>query len=154
MENNRIGKPVVMTEEEMENLRDKITTTPATLEYAHHVGSAVIKPEDKGKIKGQAVMAMHEQSKMQLEKIYDQVKLLLKQAEEVKQRVEVSEQIYEAEIKFKPVVGHCYHLYEKHNGTRVLSVISPREWGRNLPFKSHIASVKLLSDHTWKTEDN
>ncbi len=144
-----IGKVMVMSDEELEQLRDKITTTPSTLTYGHHAGSALIKPEDKGKIKGQALAAMHEQSQMQLAKIYDQVKVLVKQAEEVQNRVEISEQIYTAEMKFKPLIGHEYHLYEKKDGTRLLSVISPKEWGSNLPFKNHMASVKLLSDHTW-----
>lgn len=153
MNKNKTGKVMVMSDEELERLRDKITTTPSTLEYAHHVGSALIKPEDKGKIRGQAVMAMHEQSQMQLEKIYDQVKLLVKQAEEVRHRVNISEQIYEAEMKFKPLVGHAYHLYKKENGQEVLSVISPKEWGSSMPFEEHIASVKLLSDHTWKIEE-
>ena len=144
-----IGKVMVMSDEELERLRDKITTTPSTLPYGHHAGSALIKPEDKGKIKGQALAAMHEQSQMQLSQIYDQVQLLVKQAEEVQSRIEVSEQIYTAEIKFKPLIGHQYHLYEKEDGSRLLSVISPKEWGSSMPFKNHIASVKLLADHTW-----
>lgn len=149
MTEKAIGKIMVMSDEELERLRDKITTTPSTLPYGHHAGSALIKPEDKGRIKGQALAAMHEQSQMQLEKIYDQVKVLVKQAEEVKSRTEISEQIYMAEMKVKPLIGHHYHLYEKEDESRVLSVISPGEWGTKLPFKKHIASVKLLSDHTW-----
>lgn len=149
MEKRKTGKVMVMSDEELERLRDKITTTPSTLPYAHHVGSAVVKPEDKGKIKGRAVAAMHEQSQMQLEKIYDQLKLLVKQAEEVKTRVDISERIYQAEMKFEPLVGHEYHLYEKEDGSELLSVISPKEWGPNLPH-TPVASVKLLSDHTWQ----
>ncbi len=64
MAEHKKGKEVIMSDEELERLRDKITTTPSTLPYAHNVGSAVIKPEDKGKIKGLAVSAMHEQSQM------------------------------------------------------------------------------------------
>lgn len=153
MKDKKIGNVVVMSDEELEKLRDKITTTPSTLPYAHTVGSALIKPEDKGKIKGQALAAMHEQSQMQLEKIYEQMKLLVKQAEEVHSRIDISEQIYQAEMKFKPLVGHLYHLYEKNDGNQLLSVISPKEWGSSMPFSKFIASVKLLSDHTWKIEE-
>ena len=149
----KIGNVIVMSDEELEKLRDKITTTPSTLPYAHNVGSALIKPEDKGKIKGQALAAMHEQSQMQLEKVYEQMKLLVKQAEEVHSRIEISEQIYQAEMKFKPLVGHLYHLYEKKDGNQLLSVVSPKEWGSSMPFNRFIASVKLLSDHTWKIEE-
>ena len=41
---------------------DKITETPSTLPYAHHSGSALIKPEDRGKIKGRALSAMDHQT--------------------------------------------------------------------------------------------
>ncbi|MDX1630120.1 MAG: DUF2452 domain-containing protein [Fulvivirga sp.] len=143
------GNEVIMTDEELRQLKEKITNSPSTLPYAHHVGGALVKPEDKGKIKGIAVTAMHEQSKMQLEKVYEQVKVLLKQAEEIKNRVEISERIYEAEIKFKPVIGQTYYLYEKSAGEQTLSFISPKEWGKQMPFSKYLASVKLLSDHTW-----
>lgn len=148
------GKVVIMSDEELERLRDKITTSPSTLPYGHHVGSAVIKPEDKGRNKGLAVTAMHEQSQMQLNKVYEQVKVLLRQAEDIKGRVEISEMIYEADIKFKPTIGHTYYLYQKKDGERLLSFISPKEWGGNMPFEKYLATVKLLSDHTWYIEDS
>ena len=31
--------------------KDKTSDSPGLLEYAHHVGSALIRPEDKGKLK-------------------------------------------------------------------------------------------------------
>jgi len=154
MAQHKKGKEVIMSDEELERLRDKITTTPSTLPYAHNVGSAVIKPEDKGRIKGLAVSAMHEQSQVQLDKVYEQVKVLIKQAEEIKHRVDISERIYQAEIKFKPTIGHTYHLYQKNDGAEVLSFISPKEWGDTMPFDKHLATVKLLSDHTWHIEES
>ena len=42
--------------------KDKITENPHSLEYAHHAGSALIKPEDQGKIKGRALSAMEHQT--------------------------------------------------------------------------------------------
>ena len=46
---------------------DKITETPHLLPYAHHVGSAIIKPLDKGKTKGVAMKAMYQQTEQQLQ---------------------------------------------------------------------------------------
>ena len=57
--------------------------------------------------------------------------------------------IYEAKLNFRPVIGHVYHLYQKHDDTYLLSMISPQEWGDGGPFKQFIASAKLLADHTW-----
>ena len=90
---------------------DKVTERPGTLPYAHHVGCAIIRPEDKGKIKGRALAAMAQQTEQQLGQIYEQMQLLAKQANEIKARVEISERIYLAEMAFDPLLGQEYHLY-------------------------------------------
>lgn len=127
---------------------DKIAENPHLLPYAHTVGGAVIKPIDKGRTKGLAVSAMHEQTNMQLDQIKAQVELLAAQAKQIQKRVEISEQIYTADTGFKPLINHVYHLYEKEDGDKVLSMVAPEEWGRSSKFK-FVASVKLLADHTW-----
>ena len=35
--------------------------------------------------------------------------------------------VYEAEIRFEPIVGGTYHLYQMRSG-RALSMISPDQW--------------------------
>ena len=129
--------------------KDKIAENPHLLPYAHTVGGAVIKPIDKGRVKGLAVSAMYDQTEMQLDQIREQVTLLAVQAEKIHQRVIISEKIYLADINFKPLIGHTYHLYEKKNGKETLSMISPDEWGKSIPFTKCVATVTLLSDHTW-----
>ena len=129
--------------------KDKVAENPHLLPYAHNVGSAIIKPIDKGRVKGLAVTSMYEQSEMQLEQIREQVQLLMEQAQKVHQRVAISEQIYLAEMNFQPVIGKIYHLYERSNGQKVLSMVGPNEWGKSCPMQFE-ASVKLLADHTWE----
>jgi hypothetical protein len=58
--------------------------------------------------------------------------------------------IYGAKLSFKPNIGQTYHLYEREDGSYLLSLVSPKEWGKSGPFKSFISSVQLLADHTWK----
>ena len=128
--------------------KDKITENPHSLPYAHTVGGVPIKAIDKGKVKGQAVAAMYEQTDMQLKQIKKQIDLLAEQARTIQKRVEISENIYQAEMNFKPLMGHIYHLYQRTSGAFVLSMIGPTEWGKNSPFQ-FLATVKLLSDHTW-----
>lgn len=128
--------------------KDKISETPHILPYAHTVGGAVIKPVDKGRVKGLAVSAMYEQTEMQLDQIRRQVELLASQAQEIHKRVEISERIYLSEMNFKPLIGHTYHLYTRSNGTEFLSMIGPDEWGRSAPVIFQ-ATIKLLADHTW-----
>lgn len=128
---------------------DKIAENPHLLPYAHTVGGAVIKPEDRGKIKGRAMAAMYEQTDMHLDQIREQIELLARQAKDIQHRVQISEEIYEAEMNFEPIIAKIYYLYRRSNGRSVVSMVSPPEWGKNPPF-AFMATVRLLSDHTWE----
>lgn len=132
--------------------KDKIAENPHLLSYAHTVGGAIIKPVDKGRVKGQAVAAMYEQTDAQLDQIREQVALLALQAQKIHDRIEMSEKIYQADMNFKPLMGHTYHLYEKSDGQYVLSMVAPHEWGRKKPYK-FLYTAKLLSDHTWEMQE-
>lgn len=138
----------------MSNAVDKLNVAkdPGLIEYAHTAGSAVIRPEDMGKVKGKAQMAMRQQTFDALEKIYRQIELLRIQAQEVRDRIDVSERIYDAQMSFEPVINHTYFLYEKPGGKDVLSMVAPGEWGRKFPFSRFLAKVFLMADHTWKVE--
>ena len=128
---------------------DKITENPHSVEYPHHAGSALVKPEDKGKIKGRALSAMEHQTDMQLGQIYEQMQLLAEQAKKLNDRKSISEFIYMAEMRFEPLINHIYHLYTKENGDYLLSLIAPNQWGRSKNNFTFIATVRLLADHTW-----
>jgi hypothetical protein len=51
--------------------------------------------------------------------------------------------VYEAEIRFEPVVGETYHLYDM-GGRRALSMIGPEQWPHR-----HLATVRLNYDRQW-----
>lgn len=128
---------------------DKIAENPHLLPYAHNVGSLVVKPIDKGRVKGRAVSAMYEQTNTQLDQLRRQVELLARQARDIHDRVRISEEIYQAEMNFNPLINQIYHLYRRSSGKPVLSMVAPEEWGSQPPY-TFIASVRLLSDHTWE----
>ncbi|MDF2157730.1 DUF2452 domain-containing protein [Algoriphagus sp. CAU 1675] len=144
------GKKIDVDRLDLERMKDKTAENPGTLPYAHHSGSSVIRPEDKGKITGRAVASMHSQTDMQMAQIYEQMRLLADQANKIKARVEVSERIYQASISFEPLINHIYYLYQKKDGSDFLSMIAPEEWGRKRDFSAFVAEVKLLADHTWE----
>ncbi len=131
--------------------KDKVADNPHMLPYAHTIGGAEIKPVDKGKVKGRAMSAMYEQTNMDLDQIRQQMELLAKQAKIIHDRVKISELIYTAEINFEPFIGQTYYLYERANGKFVLSLVAPEEWGTP-PFE-YVATMLLLSDHTWDVSD-
>ncbi|MDO8967832.1 MAG: DUF2452 domain-containing protein [Algoriphagus sp.] len=144
------GKKIDVDKLDLERMKEKITETPGILPYAHHSGSAIIKPEDKGKITGRAVAAMHSQTDMQMAQIYDQMRLLADQAKKIQSRIEVSERIYQASIAFEPLINHRYFLYQKADGSDFMSMIGPEEWGRKKDWAAFVAEIKLLADHTWE----
>lgn len=134
--------------------KDKITENPSGITYAHNVGSALIKPEDMGRVKSRAYQAMEQQTQTQLKQIYDQIEVLAKQAKAIKSRVEISTLIYKAEMKFEPLINKTYHLYLNKKQRLVLAVIGPKEWGKTFPFEEWIASVEMMADHTWNILEN
>lgn len=144
------GKKVNIDQIDLEEMKEKVSETPNTLPYAHHSGSAIVKPEDKGKITGRAVAAMHSQTDMQMAQIYEQMQLLAEQAKQIQSRIQVSERIYQASISFEPLINHVYFLYQKDDGSDFLSMIAPEEWGRKKNFAAFVAEVRLLADHTWE----
>jgi hypothetical protein len=133
--------------------KTKVAENPGLLPYAHTAGGAVIRPEDKGQVRGNAMTAMYDQTDRQMEQLHRQMETLVKQAKSLQNRMNVSELIYQADVPFQPVIHHIYHLYQrKSDGTQLLSMIAPGEWGRKKPYE-HLASVRLLGDHTWEVID-
>jgi hypothetical protein len=117
------------------------------------VSSPVIKAIDKNKIRAVAVEAMHLQANQQMVLLRKQAELIMQQVKEIEERLKISELIYQAEMRFKPVLGQTYHLYEKDNGVFSMSIIAPDEWGKSNTHKRFVSTVKLLGDHTWEVLD-
>lgn len=134
-----------MTEEK----EDNYYTGPSSLSpIPLHIGSPPIKAEDRNLIKTNAVEAMHHYAKQEIEMLRRQADLIMQQVREIEERMKISEQIYQSDLRYQPVVNQVYHLYEKGDHY-TLSLIAPDEWGRGKRMK-YIASVKLLGDHSWQ----
>lgn len=147
---DKLGKAVDIENLDLDQMKLKTVDLPGLVEYAHSVGGFSVVPTEQGVIKGRAMNAMQEQTQERLDMILEQMRTLAKQAKEIQDRVEISHYVYDAEIKFEPVIGKKYFLYEKEDGKKLLSLIGPKDWGNSKSFKSCLAQVRLLSDHTWK----
>ncbi len=133
---------------------DKVAENPGLLPYAHTAGGAVIKPEDMGKVKGRSILAMRQQTDRQMNQLYQQMEVLAKQAKLIAQRKEISERIYQAAMGFEPIINEIYYMYEKEDGTDLLSLVAPHEWGRAFKYSRYLAECLLLADHTWDVKYN
>ena len=150
MKNNSHPTPIDINKIDLDLMKIKTTDIPSLLEYAHNIGGFPIAPTNQGQIKCHAMNVMIEQTDDQLNLIFEQMKTLARQVQDIKKRVYLSELIYNAEIPFTPIVGKTYFLYQEESLKRYLSLISPEEWGVKISQTDFIAEVKLSSDHTWK----
>jgi hypothetical protein len=145
-----------MTEKEIINPinKDKVTDMPGLLPYAHTAGGAIVRPDDMGKVKGRSIVAMRQQTDRQMNLLYEQMEVLARQAKAIAQRKEISERIYDAAMGFEPIINETYFMYEKENGSDLLSLVAPHEWGRAFKYSRYLAKCLLLADHTWDVEYN
>jgi hypothetical protein len=116
--------------------------------YPTSVSSPVIQAIDKRLLKATAVESMQKNAQQQIDMLRKQAALILKQAQAIEQRIEISARIYKADFSFEPVIGGMYHLYRKGE-QEVLSLVGPTEWGSKVPYDAWVASVQLLGDKTW-----
>jgi len=107
-----------------------------------------------GKVKGRSVLAMRQQTDRQMNQLYEQMEVLARQAKLLADRKEISERIYDAAMGFEPIISETYYLYEKEDGSDLMSLVAPEEWGRSFKYSRYLAKVKLLADHTWEVEYN
>lgn len=73
---------------------------------------------------------------------------LIRQYEELVKKYHVNKLVYESQIGFKPAIGHIYHLYQRSNGTRFLSLVSPETTSWH-----HIGSYRMTSQYSWEQID-
>jgi hypothetical protein len=116
---------------------DKIELKPNLLAYPHHVGAPKIEPIDLSVFNR---VQAYKVSKS-LQKRADEISKLMK---ELQEDYTLNLQLYSATRAFEPVLGECYHLYEKADGTQFLSLIAPTEWNQK-----YLYSGTMNSDGTW-----
>ena len=104
----------------MDNLKDKTTDIPGLLPYPHHVGSALINPDATSSFVNRAVTKVNHEFEERYSKLKNEYDSLI---EEWKW----NKIIWESDIKFEPVIGQVYHLYQKDE-KKFISIVAPDEW--------------------------
>lgn len=138
-----------LSEKDLKILKEKTTDIPGLIQYAHERGGFAISVKDKDTIKIEAVSSMQEQVEIQLQMLHERMQVLAKQAQDLKNRAVISQELAGFTPSFTPVPGQIYHLYIRENDERVLSLIGPDQWSE-MPYKEFVASVRYLSDKTWQ----
>jgi len=152
MNESKKAKPIDVSKIDLERMKDLTSETKSSDHYAIERGSVAFAPTKEGAIKSRAFKVMDEQIDMQMSNIMEQIEVLAKQAENLKVRRLVSEDIYRAKMSFEPLVGDTYYLYIDKKG-HVLSMLSPEDFGEKKLLENamtFLAKVKLLADCTWE----
>lgn len=134
-------------------LKELIAENPSMMNYPTERGGIAFTPTKEGAIKSKAYAVMNEQIQMQYDQMERQAKLLAQQMQELKERHDLSLEIYKSKLNFEPVAGHTYYLYQLEDDRHQLSMLSPDEWGEKKLEKQKMefkAKVMLLADFTWK----
>lgn len=148
MSKKKKATPINVDLIDLERMKERTVDLPGLIEFAHSAGGFAVSKIDPKDIRGRKEQSMGEQTGEQMEMVYQQMQTLAKQAQDLKNRIWISEEIYRAEIPFSPVSGEEYYLYERDDGTRFLSMISPTQWKKEKHLE--LARVILMTDRTWK----
>jgi len=95
------------------------------------------------------VARLHAQQ--EYDRIMDLVKVLQKQAEDLKRRLDITDMVHTAKYDFQTYHGQTYWLVYDHrkNFTR-LSHSGPNDWCTGIPEGyEYICKVKWMGDYTW-----
>lgn len=83
-----------------------------------------------------------------LEQIAIQMRALRQQAEQVLAQARADAELHRAEARFVRHAGQIYHLYERSDGQRYWSLLSPRDWADAPPHR-FVGSYRLEADQSW-----
>ena len=126
----------MLSDKDLQQLKDKSADNPGLLSYPHSIGSAPIKPENTSSFINRATNKVNKEFKDRFERLKTEYESLLEE-------LEWNKIIYESELRFEPVVGEIYHLYQK-DGKNFISLIGPDEWKHK-----YLGSFKFSHDLKW-----
>jgi len=95
------------------------------------------------------VARLHAQQ--EYDRIMDLVKVLQKQAEELKRRLDITDMVHQAKYDFQTYHGNIYWLVFDHRKQFTRLVIpGPNDWSTGIPEGyEYICKVKWMGDYTW-----
>ena len=96
-----------------------------------------------------SLVVMEHHANRQIDSLKQQAALLVKQATEIQNRMELAQLISTAQYSFKPIMLKEYYLYER-SGKYILTLIAPEEWDGKIPYGECVARVRQLGDSTWE----
>jgi hypothetical protein len=145
--------------EEVSKRPDNVTDLPASTPYPTNVGAPKFEPLPIAELKDKDKQVAREHANQKLDELNAQWDLVMQQAELIRQqaddivdRVRITEWVLDSRYQFSPVMGRTYYLYQDHaQACRVMTLLSPDDWSGCQPeHLEFLCAVKKLGDSTWE----
>jgi len=114
--------------------------------------ATAFEPVDVSKELAEADSHLNTRVSAKLQVLADQIRSLQEEARKTLEEAQEDHDLHRAKCHFHRKPGHTYHLYEKADGSRYFSMVSPREWGGNHP-DTYVNSYVLNQDMSWTPAD-
>jgi hypothetical protein len=98
-----------------------------------------------------------QQAQKEFENLKQIADVINKQAQQIKERLEITELVYNAERSFTPVVGATYWIIKDTKKDNIqIVVLGPKDWSHGTPSNyEYLQEIKYLANGLWeKVEDN
>ncbi|VDN10419.1 unnamed protein product [Dibothriocephalus latus] len=98
--------------------------------------------------------AMNATTNTKLREVVEQMLVLKERAIKILQDAKLNTELHSAACNLVKKPGKLYYFYEKpRTGEKILSLISPEEWGGRCPY-SFFGAYRLQADQTWTAPEN
>jgi len=138
---------------------DLVTELPASTPYPTNVGAPKFEVLPINELKDQNKMVAREHANQKLSELNEQWELVMKQADlirrqadDVVDRVRITEWVLDCEFGFNPIVGKEYYLYTNSEKRRMfMTLLGPDMWSCGPPdHLEFVCAVRKLGDSTWE----
>jgi hypothetical protein len=93
-----------------------------------------------------------QQAQKEFENLKQIADVINQQVQQIKERLEITELVYNAERSFTPVVGAIYWIIKdtKKNNIQIV-VLGPKDWSADPPLNyEYISKIKYLANGLWE----
>jgi hypothetical protein len=122
------------------------------IEYALDVGAPKFELVPVKQQKDLMVNAARMNAQQEYDRIMELVKVLQKQAEDIKRRLWLTDLVHAAEYRFQLYPGQYYWLAWNHKLQRSeLNTMGPADWTTGVPdHLEYVVQIQWLGDQTWR----
>jgi hypothetical protein len=122
----------------------------SSLPYPMELGSPAFAPVDVYREKDIIYNVGRLHAQQEYERIMEQVEVLKRQAENLANRMKVSDMMHNINITFKPVHGKIYYVYlDTIKNVHWVSMNHPNSWSALGIHHKFTTAVQLMGDSNW-----